>query len=252
MTMFRAAALALALAAPLAAQTAAPIRVPVLITKALADPSRPAADRERDAARRPGELIAFAGIGSGATVADFMMGSGYFTRILAKVVGPHGHVYAYQANEFIAFRAAYATEQDEALKGFNNASASRSSLAKVHFPEPLDAIITVQNWHDLHLKFAGPDLAATVAQRLHDALKPGGILLVVDHVANADPEMTAPDTLHRIDPASVRAEIEKAGFKLVGETAILRNPNDPHTAIVFDPSIRGKTDQFVYKFKRVK
>ena len=70
--------------------------------------------------------------------------------------------------------------------------------------------------------------------------------------ANADPEMLAPDTLHRIDPAAARKEIEAAGFRFEGELPVLRNPADPHTAKVFDPSIRGKTDQFVYKFRKPK
>jgi predicted methyltransferase len=89
-----------------------------------------------------------------------------------------------------------------------------------------------------------------MAKRLYDNLKPGGVLLVVDHVAATDPGFAAPDKLHRIDPAAARAEIESAGFKFDGSLPILANPADPHTAIVFDPSIRGKTDQFVFRFRK--
>lgn len=238
-------ALALALAAPLAAQP-----VTSAIQKALADTSRPDADRARDAVRKPGELLAFAGIKPGDKVADFIMGGGYFTRILSSLVGPAGKVYAYQPAEFIQFRAAYGAEQDAAVAGRANVTPLRDSLSAVAFPEPLDAIVTVQNWHDLHLKMAPPGFAGVVAKKLYDSLKSGGVLLVADHVANADPEFKAPDTLHRIDPAAARAEIEKAGFVFEGELPILRSPADPHTAIVFDPSIRGKTDQFVYKFRK--
>nr|WP_208411747.1 class I SAM-dependent methyltransferase [Sphingomonas naasensis] len=237
----------LALAVPLAASAQT---VPAPITAALADPGRPAADKERDAARHPGELLAFAGIKPGDRVADFIMGGGYFTRILAKTVGDKGHVYAYQPAEFIQFRAAYADEQKTAVAGYANVTPLSDSLATVKFAEPLDAIITVQNWHDLHLKMSPPGFAAAMAKRLYDNLKPGGVLLVVDHVAASDPGFAVPDKLHRIDPAAARAEIESAGFKFEASLPILANPADPHTAIVFDPSIRGKTDQFVFRFRK--
>lgn len=237
----------LALAAPLAASAQT---VPAPIQAALADPGRPVADKERDAARHPGELLAFAGIKPGDKVADFIMGGGYFTRILAKTVGDKGRVYAYQPAEFIAFRAAYADEQKTATTGYANVTPLSDSLATVKFAEPLDAIVTVQNWHDLHLKQSPPGFAASMARRLYDDLKPGGVLLVVDHVAATDPGFAVPDKLHRIDPAAARAEIESAGFKFDGSLPILANPADPHTAIVFDPSIQGKTDQFVYRFRK--
>lgn len=225
----------------------APVPTPA-IRAALADPARPAEDRARDAARHPDALLAFAGIRPGMKVADFIMGGGYWTRLLAPLVGPAGKVYAYQPAQFIQYRAAYGTEQEATVKGRANVVPSRESLADVAFPEPLDAIVTVQNYHDLHLKFATPDFAGKTAKRLFDALKPGGVLLVVDHVAMPDPGFALPDTLHRIDPAAARAEIESAGFRFAGELPILRNPADPHTANVFDPAIKGRTDQFVYRF----
>jgi predicted methyltransferase len=237
----------LALAAPLAASAQT---VPGPIADALGDSGRPQADKDRDATRHPGEILAFAGIAPGQKVADFIMGGGYWTRILAATVGPKGKVFAYQPAEFIQFRAAYADEQKAAVAGRANAVALSGSLADISFPEPLDAIVTVQNWHDLHLKFAKPGTGAFIAKKLFDSLKPGGVLLVVDHVANTDPGFAVPDKLHRIDPAAARAEIESAGFKFEGELPLLRNAADPHTALVFDPSIRGKTDQFIYKFRK--
>ena len=236
-----------ALAAPLAAHAQ---KVPAPITAALADPARPAADKERDAARHPGELLAFAGIKPGDKVADFIMGGGYFTRILAKTVGDKGRVYAYQPAEFIQFRAAYGEEQKAAVAGYANVTPLSDSLGVVKFAEPLDAIVTVQNWHDLHLKMSPPGFAASMARRLFDNLKPGGVLLVDDHVAATDPGFAVPDKLHRIDPAAARAEIESAGFKFDGSLPLLANPADPHTASVFDASIKGKTDQFVYRFRK--
>lgn len=237
----------LALAFPLSANAQT---VPAPIAAALADAGRPAAEKERDAARHPGELLAFAGVKPGDKVADFIMGGGYFTRILAKTVGDKGRVYAYQPAEFIQYRAAYADEQKAAVAGYANVTPLSDSLATVKFAEPLDAIVTVQNWHDLHLKMSPPGFAAAMAKRLYDTLKPGGVLLVVDHVATNDPGFTAPDKLHRIDPAAARAEIQSAGFKFDGSLPLLANPADPHTASVFDASIKGKTDQFVYRFRK--
>ena len=235
-------ALPLLLATSALAQTPTPA-----ITKALADPSRPEAERARDAGRHAGTILAFAGIKPGDKVADFIMGGGYWTRILAGVVGPEGKVYAYQPGEFIQFRAAYGTEQDAAVAGRANIVAKREPLAAgISFPEPLDAILTVQNWHDLHLKMAPEGTAGLIAKQLYAALKPGGVLLVVDH--SGAPGQA--DTLHRGDPAGTRAEIEAAGFKLDGELDVLRNAADPKTQLVFDPSIRGKTDQFVYRFRK--
>ncbi|RJF85462.1 class I SAM-dependent methyltransferase [Sphingomonas cavernae] len=238
---------ALALAGPIAASAQS---VPPPIQAALADPGRPATDKARDAARHPGQVLAFAGIKPGDKVADFLMGGGYWTRILAKAVGDKGHVYAYQAKQFIDYRPAYADEQKAAVAGYSNVTPSSDSLTSFTFPEPLDAIVTVQNYHDLHLAFAPKGFADTVAKRLYAALKPGGVLLVVDHVAAADPNFAVPDKLHRIDPAAARAEIEKAGFKFDAELNVLRNPADPHTTNVFDASIKGKTDQFIYRFRK--
>ncbi|WP_419810154.1 class I SAM-dependent methyltransferase [Sphingomonas sp.] len=226
-------------------------RAPSAITAALADPGRPAADRERDANRHAADILAFAEVKPGAKVADFIMGGGYWTRAMAPLVGPKGHVYAYQPAEFIRFRAAYGTEQEAAVAGRANVTANRQSLADFGFGEPLDAIVTVQNWHDLHLKMAPPEAGGQIARRLFGMLKPGGVLVVVDHVGNpgATPFAVA-DTLHRGDAAATRREIEAAGFRFDGELPVLHNGTDPHTALVFDPAIRGKTDQFVYRFRK--
>ena len=246
-----AALLAAAALLPAAAPAPKPARADQAVQAAIADPARPAKDRERDAARKPAELLAIAGVKPGDKVADFIMGGGYWTRILAKTVGDQGKVYAYQPAEFIAYRAAYATDQDLAVKGYANVVPSRDSLAAVTFPEPLDAIVTVQNWHDLHLKASPPGFAAGLAKRLHAMLKPGGVLLVVDHSGKAGTTPFAvADTLHRGDAAATRAEIEAAGFRLATQSPLYVNAGDPQTASAFDPSIRGRTDQFVYKFVR--
>jgi predicted methyltransferase len=221
------------------------------IAAALADPARPQAERDRDSARHAAELLALAEVAPGKKVADFIMGGGYWSRILARAVGPQGHVYAYQPAEFIQFSPDYGTQQKAVAAAYPGVlTASSDSLAAFRFPEPLDLVLTVQNWHDLHLKQAPAGFAGEVARRLFAALKPGGVLLVVDHVATADPAMTAPETLHRIDPAAARREIEAAGFVLEAQSPLLADPADPHSASVFDPAIRGRTDQFVFKFRK--
>ena len=178
------------------------------------------------------------------------MGGGYWTRILAGVVGAKGKVYAYQPAEFIGYRAAYGTEQDAAVKGRANVVPMRPGIAQFAVPEKLDAIVTVQNWHDLHLKFAPANTGGHVAKQLFDALKPGGVLVVADNASAAGSGFTVADSLHRAEGAAVRKEIESAGFKFESETRMWANPADAKDKLVFDPSVRGKVDQFVYRFRK--
>ena len=225
--------------------------VPANITAALADKARPAADTARDAARKPADLLVLAEVKPGQKVADFMMGGGYFTRILAPAVGPTGKVYAYQSAEFIKFRAAYGTEQSGVVADYKNASAVTGPLSAAGLPDGQDLVLTVQNYHDMHLKPFPAETADTVNKQVFKALKPGGLYVVVDHAALPGAPLDTSDKLHRIDEAVVKKEVEAAGFKLVTEDdKMLANPADPHTALVFDPSIRGKTDQFVLKFRK--
>lgn len=227
--------------------TAQPMAVsaqtPTHITAALSDAARPAAEKERDAARKPGEMLAFAEVKPGQTVMDLIPGAGYFTRILSKAVGPNGKIYA-------ATSGPYAKQIEPVAK-----DAAYANVQVVEPPvaakpaEPLDLIFTAQNYHDLHLKQLNLDVPA-FNKALFEALKPGGLLVVVDHTAVAGAPLEVADSLHRIDPAIVRKELEAAGFQFVAESQAVRNPADPKTANVFDPSIRGKTDQFVFKFRK--
>ncbi len=236
------AALALATSGPAAA-------APADLAAALADTGRPAADVARDAARKPAELLALAGLKSGDKVADLVMGGGYFTRILSAAVGPQGRVYAYQPAEFIKFQASYG-ESLKAVSALPNVTPLDASLPALDLPDGLDLVLTVQNYHDLHLKSFPADTATKVNAEIFKALKPGGVYLIADHAAAPGAALATADTLHRIDPAVVRREVEAAGFTFDGDSALLRAPADPHTANVFDPAIRGKTDQFVLKFRK--
>ena len=220
------------------------------IAGALADPQRPAADRDRDAARFPAELLTFAQIERGEKVGDYIMGGGYWTRILSNVVGPQGKVYAFQPDEFIAFRPAYAEEQDAAVAGRNNVTPARGPVAAPPFAEPLDTIITVQNLHDLYLGAMPEGTAAKALAALHAALKPGGTLLVVDHSAAGGSGTSAADTIHRIDKQAAIATLTAVGFVLEAESDLYSRPDDPRTANVFAPEIRGKTDQFVLRLRK--
>ncbi len=227
--------------------------VPANLTAALGDTARPPTDSSRDVARKPAELLALGEVKSGQKVADFMMGGGYFTRILSPAVGPKGAIYAYQSAEFIKFRAAYGTEQSSVVADYKNVTPLTAPLSAVGLPDGLDLVLTVQNYHDLHLKAFPPETADVVNKQVFKALKPGGIYLIVDHAALPGAPLETSDKLHRIDEAIVKKEVEAAGFKLVTEDdKLLGNPDDPKTALVFDKSIRGKTDQFVLKFRKPK
>jgi predicted methyltransferase len=250
--MTRRLALGGAAALALAGAAVAAEAVPAYLTAALADKARPAADVARDPLRKPAEMLAFAGVKPGQKVVDFMMGSGYFTRILSPAVGPKGHVYAYQSAEFIKFRAAYGTEQQAAVADYKNVTPLTAPVASAGLPDGVDVVLTVQNYHDLHLKAFPAGTADAVNKEIFKALKPGGVYLVADHAAAAGAPIEVADSLHRIDPAIVRKEVEAAGFKLAAEDdKLLANPNDPHTENVFR-GIRGHTDQFVMKFVKPK
>jgi predicted methyltransferase len=217
---------------------------------ALADPKRPEADRSRDAARKPGELLAFAQVRTGQQVGDFVMGGGYFTRILAAAVGPGGKVHAFQPGEFIAFRKQYAADQEGVVAAFTNVVAVGGSISAPRFTVPLDAIVTVQNFHDMYLKPFPADFGTKGSAALFAALKPGGVLVVVDHSAAAGSGTSQADSLHRIDRQAVVEALTKTGFKLEAESALYADPADSRTTNVFSPAIRGKTDQFALRFRK--
>ncbi|HEY1926884.1 MAG TPA: methyltransferase [Caulobacteraceae bacterium] len=213
------------------------------IKAAVADPSRPAEDTARDAARKPAETLAFAKVRPGETILEIVPGGGYFTRLFSKAVGPTGHVYAVSPPQFA--KAVTAIAADPAYSNVTVVGLGSEALAAV---PKVDLVFTAQNYHDLHLPAAKLDVPA-LDKAWYAQLKPGGLLVIVDHVAKAGAPV--PDTanaLHRIDPAFVRTEVEGAGFKFDGEANFLQNPADNHELKVFDPAIRGHTDQFAFRF----
>jgi predicted methyltransferase len=225
------------------------------VAAAVADSSRPATDSARDLGRKPAETLAFAGVKPGDKVADYAAGGGYFTRLFSGVVGPAGHVYAAVPNGLFQYPnivKGIAEIETWAVAHPNITVTFASALDAVKFPEKLDLFWIAQNYHDLHDPFMGPVDMAAFNKAVFAALKPGGLYIVLDHVAARGSPADVTDTLHRIEPSTVRREVEAAGFAFAGESAILANPADPHTAAVFDKSIRGHTDQFMFKFRKPK
>jgi len=249
-SLFAASLAALALASCTAMNAGPAEPVTAGYAAALADPARPAAERARDAARLPAELLAFAQIAPGEKVGDYIMGGGYLTRILAAAVGPTGRVYAFQPAEFIAFRGQYGTGQTTVDAAYDNVIAVAGSAPAPVWPEPLDTIITVQNFHDLYNKAAPSGTGHFAARNLFAALKPGGTMVVVDHSAAAGTGSTLSDSLHRIDKATVIEAFTGAGFRLEAQSDLYARPSDPRTVNVFDPAIRGQTDQFTLRFRK--
>jgi len=222
------------------------------IVAAMADKARPADEVARDAARKPGELLDFAQVKPGQKVVDLIMGGGYFTRLLSVAVGPKGQVIAYQPTEFVQFSAKYGEDQKKVAGAYANVTALNSSLGALELPAGTDLVLTVQNYHDLHLTPFPKDTAAKVNAAVFKSLKPGGLYVIVDHVAVTGSGLEAAMKVHRIDPAIIKQEVEAAGFKFEAESPMLKDASDPHTASVFDPAIRGKTDQIVLKFRKPK
>jgi predicted methyltransferase len=230
-------------------------KMPAYISAAVADSGRPAEDTQRDANRKPAETVQFAGIKPGDKVVELVPGRGYFTRILSKVVGPKGHVYALSpprrpnappdSPDPVAATTAIAADP-----AYSNVSVQAGSLAAISVSEPVDVVFTAQNYHDVHNV---PNIDITAFNKaIFDALKPDGLYVVIDHAAPAGSGASDTSTLHRIDPATVKSEVLAAGFVFAGESKLLANTQDPHTVAVFDPSIRGKTDQFIFKFRKPK
>jgi len=220
------------------------------IAAAIADPSRPQADRDLDAARKPAETLAFVGLKPGDKVVDVFAGA-YFDRLFADVVGPSGKVYMFIPAEVVKIKEAPALANGSApFPEHPNVTALTAPINAFSVPEAVDMVWIRQNYHDLHDKFMGPADVPAFNAAVFKALKPGGEFIVLDHSAPDGSGLADTETLHRIDAAQVKKEVTAAGFVFAGESDILRNPADPRTARVFDKSIRGHTDQFIYKFRK--
>jgi predicted methyltransferase len=228
--------------------------VPGNVTAAVADGNRPDADKQRDANRKPADTLVFLGVKSGGKVGEIIPAGGYFTRLFSKAVGPKGHVFALVPERPANAPAdmpdlAARVKAIAADPNYSNVSVVVAPLTTLAAPEPLDLVFTGQNYHDLH-NF--PVDVVAFNKTIFDSLKPGGVYVVLDHSAEAGSGVRDTNKLHRIDADVVKQEVTAAGFEFVGSSDILANSGDPRTANVFDPSIRGKTDQFILKFRKPK
>jgi predicted methyltransferase len=236
--------LATLLAAPMTAAAALPGSV-------VSNPAR-AADAKLDARRKGPDIVAFAEVKPGQKVYDLIPGGGYFTRLFSLTVGPSGRVYAGWPDEYdkVSKPDSDVMRKMAATAPFTNVRALTHPAKAFSAPEPLDLVFTSQNYHDYPDPFMGKVDPAVLNAAVYKALKPGGLFVIVDHSGRPGTGMKETDTLHRIDPATVRRQVEAAGFKFAGESKLLANPKDPRTATVFDKSIRGQTDQFILKFRK--
>ncbi len=213
---------------------------------ALANPNRPEADRARDGLRRSADMLAFMRLGSGDVIADIRPEEGFFTHLFAPVVGPSGHVYAFVPNQTSARENTYA---DSLSATYGNVSRVTGALETMAFDRPLDVVFMGEEYHDFVIPRFGVDVAAMNAA-VFRALKPGGLYVILDHEAAPGSGVSVAGTLHRIESAELRRQVEAAGFVFDGATEVVRNPDDDRSLSVFDESIRGRTDRFVFRFRK--
>ena len=230
-------------AVDVAAQTAAAKLTQERIAQIVASPDRTDADRTNDIRRKPAEMLAFIGIVPGMVAVDLSTGGGYTTELLARAVGPTGRVYGQSVNPAAPARLA------ERAK---NPAAGNIVAVVQKFEDPFPAAVATNgvdlvtlmfNYHDLgHM---GVD-RAQMNKAVFAALKPGGLYVVADHSGRPGTGISESGTLHRIEEAFLRKEIEAAGFKLVAEGGFLRNPADPRDKDTPTPPM--PKDEFVLKF----
>jgi predicted methyltransferase len=223
-----------------------PADTPGYIRAAIDDPSRSPEQRARDANRKPAELLMMSGIRPGNTVVEFASFGQYFTTFLSDIVGPKGMVYMYD----LPYTEKRAGEASRAFVAAHpNSKYQLVDYNTLELPQKVDEVFMVLYYHDL---FINKIDTASLDSRIFNALKPGGIFLVVDHNARKGSGTTDTPKLHRIDPAVIRQEVTAAGFKLVTESKLLAHPEDDHTQLVFAAGLRGLTDQTVFVFRKPK
>jgi predicted methyltransferase len=219
------------------------------IASAIADPGRPAEDTKRDADRKPAEIVAFAGVKPGQKIGELFPGGGYYTRILSKVVGPAGKVYMLTPTNF---QPRLQKSADALTAALPNTVALFQPGDSPTTPEKVDVVWTTDNYHDYRNPGFGAVDMAKFDKAVFDDLKPGGVFLIEDYEAAPGVAATATGTLHRIESATVKQEVEAAGFVFVRQSDVLANPADDHKLKIFDPAVRGHADQYVLLFRKPK
>jgi predicted methyltransferase len=222
---------------------------------ALVVPGRPAEDFAQDATRKPVEVLEFFGVRPGMSVLDLYSGAGYFTELLANVVGPTGRVVAHNNSPYLEGAKEQLAQRFADPRRLPNVQRLNAENNALELPtSTFDFVLLSAVYHDVYFvneangwpKIDGPALLA----ELFTAMKPGAALGLIDHAAAAGSPPSTGGTLHRIDPEVVKRDFAAAGFVFEAESDVLRNPIDDFGRNVFDPAVRGKTDRFVFRFRR--
>jgi len=245
-------AVSLLLASPLVAK---PAKAPSGVAAAVANTAARSPENVKlDEGRKPAELIRFLGLKPGIQMLDMFGANKYWAEITAPAIGPKGHVTVWQPTQFL---------NDKRKADFDAFAAKAKNVTLISSPfeapnlpkRKFDFALINLDYHDVYWESSERKIPRmepqTWLKTLYAAMKPGAIVGVVDHVAEAgsDPR-TSVDKLHRIDPKIIEADFKRAGFQLVATSNLLRNPADDHTLLVFDPKIRGKTDRAIFKFRK--
>lgn len=242
-------ALATALiSAPLAAQTAAPAATTAAVSGRSPD------NLKLDESRKPAEVLRFLGIRPGMTAMDLFGGNKYWAELMVPAVGPKGRVIVWEPTQFLD---ADTQKGIDAFKAKNpNVTFVSTPFESIALPKnSADVVMLNLNYHDTYWqseKYKIPRMEpATFLKVVYDAMKPGAVIAVIDHAASANSDTRATvEKMHRIDPEVVKADFKRAGFVLDGSSDLLRNTTDDHSLPVFDAKVRGKTDRFIFKFKK--
>ncbi|MDI1326835.1 MAG: hypothetical protein PSV23_08575 [Brevundimonas sp.] len=213
---------------------------------AVADSRRLPAEVARDPLRKPADMLALMRLAPGQAIADIRPEEGYFTRLFAPAVGPEGHVYAFVPNQTAQRENGFA---DTMASVYPNVSRVTGALEAMTFDRPLDVVFMGEEYHDFTIPRFNVDVARMNAA-VFAALKPGGLYVILDHQAADGAGISVSGTLHRIEAAELRRQVEAAGFVFDGESDAVRVPADDHSLSVFDESIRGRTDRFVHRFRK--
>lgn len=245
-------AFAVAIAALAVPAAASP--TPLSIAAAVAAPDRSAENVKMDDGRKPAQVLRFLGLRPGMTALDLFGGNRYWAEIMAPVVGPKGKVLVWEPAQF------YDPDSRKAFAEYSakhpNVSIHSTPFEAIELPKNVaDFVMLNLNYHDAYwesAKYKIPRMEpAAFLKAVYAAMKPGAVIGVIDHAAspNSDARATV-EKYHRIDPKVVLADFRRAGFSFAGSSSLLRNPADKHDLMVFDPKIRGRTDRFVYKFRK--
>ena len=250
MRLIKFAASALLAAAPLSAASPRPSS----IAAAVASPSRNPDNVKLDEGRKPAQVLKFLGLKPGMNVLDLFGANAYWAEMTAPVVGPKGHVTVWMPSQFYSDKgkASFATF----MASHPNVSIVTSPFEAPDLPANYaDWVILNDNYHDTYwqnAKYKIPQMDPNAfLKAVYASMKPGATIGVIDHVANPNSDTRATvDKYHRIDPNVVKADFKRAGFVFSGSSDLLRNPADTHQVEVHDPAIKGKTDRFIFLFKK--